>query len=192
MAGDQPGGHVRIGDNRPAGGRGRRLGPGGLGRGGGVVAGAAVGGVLPRTRQPGDDGAQPPRMTSANPAGSCRIMSGVATSWRVACSCPRIFHDACPHKVLAACSVVVSVSMSWDCLRGYDRSGGGCSAHGCGHGVTIPFRRERRMAWMWRGMLLVASVVPVAAFAGSDMCSLAWHAAKGGAGRERLRRCASG
>ena len=54
-------------------------------------------------------GAQPPRMTRANPAGSWRIMSGVATSWRVAWSWPRTFHDACPHSVLAACSVVVSV-----------------------------------------------------------------------------------
>ena len=44
-------------------------------------------------------GAQPPRMTRANPAGSCRIMSGVATSWRVAWSWPRTFHDACPHSV---------------------------------------------------------------------------------------------
>ena len=54
-------------------------------------------------------GAQPPRMTRANPAGSWRIMSGVATSWRVAWSWPRTFHDACPHSVLAACSVVTSV-----------------------------------------------------------------------------------
>ena len=54
-------------------------------------------------------GAQPPRMTRANPAGSWRIMSGVATSWRLAWSWPRIFHDACPHRVLAACRVVVSV-----------------------------------------------------------------------------------
>src|SRR5256884_258227 len=54
-------------------------------------------------------GAQPPRMTRANPAGSCRIMSGVATSWREAWSCPRTFHDACPHNVLAACSVLTSV-----------------------------------------------------------------------------------
>ena len=30
-------------------------------------------------------------------------MSGVATSWRVAWSWPRTFHDACPHSVLAAC-----------------------------------------------------------------------------------------
>ena len=51
-------------------------------------------------------GAQPPRMTRANPAGSWRIMSGVATSWRVAWSWPWIFHDACPHSVLAACNVV--------------------------------------------------------------------------------------
>src|SRR6266567_2094529 len=36
-------------------------------------------------------------------------MSGVATSCRVAWSCPRTFHDACPHSVLAACSVVTSV-----------------------------------------------------------------------------------
>src|SRR2546429_3768566 len=54
-------------------------------------------------------GAEPPRMTRANPAGSCRIMSGVATSWREAWSCPRTFHDACPHNVLAAWSVVTSV-----------------------------------------------------------------------------------
>src|SRR5207244_2490687 len=54
-------------------------------------------------------GAQPPRMTRANPAGSCRIMSGVATSWRVAWSWPRTVHDACPHSVLAACSVLTSV-----------------------------------------------------------------------------------
>ena len=54
-------------------------------------------------------GAQLLRMTRANAAGSWRIMSGVATSWRVAWSWPRIFHDACPHSVLAASSVVVAV-----------------------------------------------------------------------------------
>src|SRR6266849_4370895 len=46
-------------------------------------------------------GAQPPRMTRANPAGSWRIMSGVATSWRVAWSWPRIFHDAWPQSLAA-------------------------------------------------------------------------------------------
>jgi hypothetical protein len=54
-------------------------------------------------------GAQPPRMTRANPAGSWRIMSGVATSWRLAWSWPRIFQDAWPHSLAAASSVVVSV-----------------------------------------------------------------------------------
>ena len=33
----------------------------------------------------------------------------LAMSWRVAKSCPRTFHDACPHKMAAAWSVVVSV-----------------------------------------------------------------------------------
>src|SRR5580704_6965202 len=50
-------------------------------------------------------GAQLLRMTRANAAGSWRIMSGVATSWRVAWSWPRIFHGACPHRVLAISSV---------------------------------------------------------------------------------------
>src|SRR5208282_6515824 len=54
-------------------------------------------------------GAQPPRMTRANPAGSWRIMSGVATSWRVAWSWPRTFYDAWPHNLAAASSVVMSV-----------------------------------------------------------------------------------
>ena len=54
-------------------------------------------------------GAQPPRITRANPAGSCRIMSGVATSWRVAWSWPLTFQDACPHSLATASSVVVSV-----------------------------------------------------------------------------------
>ena len=54
-------------------------------------------------------GAQPPRMTRANPAGSWRIMSGVATSWRVAWSWPRTFHDAWPHSLAAASRVVTSV-----------------------------------------------------------------------------------
>ena len=48
-------------------------------------------------------------MTRANPAGSWRIMSAVATSWRLAWSWPRSFHDASPHKVLAVWRVVVSV-----------------------------------------------------------------------------------
>ena len=42
-------------------------------------------------------------MIRANPAGSWRIMSGVATSWRVAWSWPRSFHEAWPHSVLAVC-----------------------------------------------------------------------------------------
>ena len=54
-------------------------------------------------------GAQPPRMTRANPAGSCRTMSGVATSWRVAWSWPLTFQDACPQSLATASSVVVSV-----------------------------------------------------------------------------------
>ena len=54
-------------------------------------------------------GAQLLRMTRANAAGSWRIMSGVATSWRVAWSWPRTCQGAWPHSVLAASSVLVAV-----------------------------------------------------------------------------------
>ena len=54
-------------------------------------------------------GAQLLRITSANAAGSWRIMAGVATSWRVAWSWPRTLHGACPHSVLAISSVLVAV-----------------------------------------------------------------------------------
>jgi hypothetical protein len=63
-------------------------------------------------------GAQLPRMTSANPAGSCRIMSGVATSWRVAWSWPCTVQDACLHSRVAASRVLVSVAGQEHLYRG--------------------------------------------------------------------------
>jgi hypothetical protein len=78
-------------------------------RGEAEAAGAPVGGFFQARGSRAMTGAQPPRITRANPGGNCRIMSGVATSCRVAWSWPRIFQDACPHSVLAACSVVTSV-----------------------------------------------------------------------------------
>ena len=102
----------RAAEHRRARSRGGRAWPlrrGELGVGRAEAAGAAVGGVFQARGSRAMTGAPPPRMTRANPAGSWRIMSGVATSWRVACSWPRTFHDACPHSVLAAWSVVVSV-----------------------------------------------------------------------------------
>src|SRR5215470_14393747 len=64
-------------------------------------------------------GAQPPRMTRANPAGSWRIMSGVATSWRVAWSWPRTFQEAWPQSLAAGSRVVTSVMPG----RNLDRAG---------------------------------------------------------------------
>ena len=71
--------------------------------------GAAVGGVLPGAGQAGDDRGAAAADDQGESGGQLAVISGVATSWRVAWSWPRTFQEAWPHSLAAASRVVTSV-----------------------------------------------------------------------------------